>query len=108
MDGLANTPKPPYYAVIFTSIRTDNTEGYHDTAEKMQEYVSRQPGYLGMESVKEGEKEITVSYWQSIEDIMAWKKQVEHQEAQRLGQEKWYRDYRVRIARIEHDYGSTG
>jgi len=97
-------PIPPYYAVIFSSHRTDGDNGYAEMAERMAELAAQQPGYLGMESAREG-LGITVSYWESLEAIRNWKKNAEHQEAQRLGHQQWYSSFRVRIAKVEREYG---
>lgn len=104
MSDIANTPKPPYYAVIFSSHRTDGDNGYAEMAERMAELAAQQPGYLGMESAREG-LGITVSYWESLEAICNWKQNAEHQEAQRLGHQQWYSSFRVRIAKVEREYG---
>lgn len=104
MSEIANTPKPPYYAVIFSSHRTDGDNGYAEMAERMAELAAEQPGYLGMESARES-LGITVSYWESLEAIRNWKINAEHQEAQRIGRQQWYSSFRVRIAKVERDYG---
>ena len=104
MSLIANTPEPPYYAVIFTSHRTEGDNGYSEVAEKMVELASRQPGFLGMESARE-DVGITVSYWADIESIKKWKENVEHKNARSLGHKKWYSSFKTRISRVESDYG---
>ncbi|EON91747.1 antibiotic biosynthesis monooxygenase [Marinobacter lipolyticus SM19] len=104
MSEISNTPKPPYYAVIFSSHRTDGDNGYAEIAERMAALAAEQPGYLGMESAREN-LGITVSYWESLEAIRNWKKNAEHQEAQRIGRQQWYSNFRVRIAKVEREYG---
>lgn len=101
---IAHTPAPPYYAVIFTSLRTEGDQGYAAMADLMDELAREQPGYLGIESARDG-LGITVSYWESPEAIMGWKENVKHAAAQRLGREKWYEQYHVRICKVERDYG---
>ena len=101
---IADTPDPPYYAVIFSSIRTDGDNGYAEMAEAMADLAARQPGYLGFESARQ-EVGITVSYWRDRDAIVAWKKNLEHLMAQRLGRGQWYQLYRVRVALVEGDYG---
>lgn len=101
---IANTPKPPYYAVIFTSLRTEVDDEYGLMAERMAELAAQQPGYLGHESARDGIG-ITVSYWQSLDDIRNWKKVAEHLEAQRKGIKQWYSSYKTRICLVERDYG---
>ena len=103
MNPIAHTPAPPYYAVIFTSLRTDGDTGYGAMAERMVELAALQPGYLGLESARETVG-ITVSYWADLESIRAWKANAEHLDAQRLGHQKWYAAFKVRIAKVERDY----
>ena len=107
MDRIADTPKAPYYAVIFTSLKSGDSEGYTDTAERMLELAREQPGFLGVESARE-ELGITVSYWKDLESIKRWKAHAEHREAQRMGKQKWYSNYKTRIALVERDYGKDG
>jgi heme-degrading monooxygenase HmoA len=101
--------QPPYYAVVFTSRRTDvDSAGYSRTAARMEELAREQPGFLGIESARgEDGVGITVSYWQSREAIAAWKRHVEHLSAQAAGRRQWYASYRLRIARVETDYDFT-
>ena len=99
----ANTPKPPYYAVIFTSLKIDEDRGYNAMSEKMVALVQKQEGFLGFESARE-DLGITVSYWRDEPSILAWKAQLAHQEAQKSGKERWYTDYKIRIAKVERDY----
>lgn len=105
---IAETPAPPYYAVIFTSLRTDYAEGYAVTADRMVELATGQPGYLGYESVRDPNTGlgITVSYWKDEESIRAWKRNAEHLEAQRNGRTHWYAAYKIRICKIERAYGA--
>jgi heme-degrading monooxygenase HmoA len=101
---IANTPNPPYYAVIFTSIRTEIEEDYNLTAIKMVEMAQEQEGYLGHESARE-DLGITVSYWQNLDAIKNWKMNIDHLLAQKLGKSKWYAAYKTRICLVERDYG---
>ena len=104
MTILANTPKPPYYAVIFTSVRTAGDNGYGEAANRMIELAEQQPGYLGAESARE-DVGITVSYWADLESIKNWKANTEHREAQKTGRKLWYESFKVRISKVERDYG---
>ena len=92
-----------YYAVIFTSTRTEVEAGYAEMATKMVELAKAQPGYIGMESAR-SEIGITVSYWESLEAIRNWKANMEHLEAQEKGKTTWYKNYKVRIAKVEREY----
>lgn len=104
MTLLAKTPSPPYYAVIFTSVRTAGDNGYGEVADRMVTLAEQQPGFLGMESARE-EVGVTVSYWQDLDSIKQWKQNVEHLGAQKMGREQWYETFKVRIAKVERDYG---
>jgi heme-degrading monooxygenase HmoA len=104
MSESATTPTLPYYAVIFTSHRTEGDNGYGEMAARMAELAARQPGFLGMESARDNVG-ITVSYWADLASIKAWKAHAEHLIAQERGREIWYSEYKIRIARVEEDYG---
>ena len=101
---IAKTPPPPYYAVIFTSLRTEVDEGYGDMADRMVELAAAQPGFLGVESARSG-LGITVSYWESLEAIRNWKMNAEHLIAQQLGRKQWYSEFQTRICKVEREYG---
>ena len=102
----AQTPEPPYYAVIFTNQRTAGDEGYEDTAERMAMLATEQPGYLGRESVRGADgMGITVSYWSSEEAIACWRKHAEHSLAREQGRKRWYGQFNVRVAKVERAYG---
>src|SRR5687768_11186402 len=100
---LANTPPPPYYAVIFSSTRTEFDEGYADTATRMVELARQQPGFLGIESARESVG-ITVSYWDTEDAIRNWHANAEHQLAQREGYRVFYQSFRLRVAKVERAY----
>ena len=101
---ISSTPKPPYYAVIFTSLRTEVDNGYNAMAERMIDLAAQQEGFLGIESARE-EVGITVSYWRDLEAIKLWKEHSEHRIAQEKGRQLWYSNFRVRVSRVERDYG---
>jgi heme-degrading monooxygenase HmoA len=103
MSQIAQTPPPPYYAVIFTSVRAEGDLGYSVMATAMLELATQQPGYLGVESARD-DVGITVSYWENLESIRQWKTNVDHQLAQKTGRDIWYRCYATRIAKVERDY----
>lgn len=104
ISTIANTPVPPYYAVVFTSTLNKRSIGYADMADKMVELASRHAGFLGIESARE-DVGITVSYWSDLAAIKKWKANVDHLHAQKFGREKWYSEFKVRIAKVERDYG---
>jgi heme-degrading monooxygenase HmoA len=99
--------RPPYYAVIFASQRNAHDEaGYGDSAQQMVELAQRQPGYLGVESTRGADGfGITVSYWQTEEAILAWRRHLEHTAIRERGRSDWYDRYELRVARVERGYG---
>ena len=109
MEGtLAETPEPPYYAVIISSLRSEGDRGYAEMAQRMVALAAGQPGFLGVESARGADGlGITVSYWANEEAIAAWKAHAEHQPAQEAGKRTWYDDYRVRVAKVVRAYGKS-
>ena len=103
MVHIAQTPEPPYYAVIFTSLRTDIEDGYSDMSARMLELAKKQPGFLGVESARQ-QVGITVSYWVDLEAIKQWRDHPEHRKAQKHGRDKWYDAFKVRVVRVEKEY----
>jgi heme-degrading monooxygenase HmoA len=101
MSGIAKTPEPPYYAVIFASKRTKVDSGYGKMADKMVELASQQKGFLGVESARDEELGITVSYWDSLESIKNWKENSAHRIAQDKGKKEWYKNFSLRVCLVE-------
>ncbi len=99
----AAMPAPPYYAVIFTSVRTEADNGYAQTDDKVLELARQQPGFLGFESAR-NEIGISVSYWKDLESIRDWKENTTHREAQERAR-AWYKSFRVRVCKVEREYG---
>jgi heme-degrading monooxygenase HmoA len=98
---IARTPEPPYVAVIFTTLRAEGSDDYGAMADRMVELAQRRPGYLGHESVRQPDGwGITVSYWSDAAAAGAWRAEAEHREAQRLGRERFYRNYALRVAEV--------
>jgi len=99
---ITRTPQPPYVAVIFTSLHPEAADGYGEVAGRMLQLAEEQPGYLGHESVRQPDGwGITVSYWKDVKAAQAWKANAEHGEAQRLGRERFYGAYALRVAAVE-------
>jgi heme-degrading monooxygenase HmoA len=92
------------YAVIFTARIRELDSAYRDTAERMRELATNEYGCTGFTSVTEGDLELAVSYWDSLEQIAAWKQDAEHLSAQSFGREVWYRMYSVQVVEILREY----
>lgn len=97
---------PPYYAVIFTTVRTEVEEGYSETAKEMEVLAAQQKGFLGIEHARSN-LGITISYWDSLDAIALWKQDIAHTVAREKGREKWYQQYQLRICKVERSYGFT-
>jgi heme-degrading monooxygenase HmoA len=102
----ASTPKPPYYAVIFSSQRTAQGEAdYEAAATRMFDLVQQQPGFLGAESTRDAEGfGITVAYFDSEENIKRWRNHEEHAATRERGKREWYEHFEVRVAKVERAY----
>lgn len=98
-----DTDFTPYYAVIFTSIQTEKTEGYSEMAEQMENLAKDQKGFIGIDSARDA-LGITVSYWESLEAIQLWKQHTDHLVAQKKGIQNWYAYYNVKICKVEREY----
>lgn len=104
--SFAKLPSPPYYAVIFSALRTAGDAGYGETAGQMAQLAATMPGYLGIESARNADGfGITVSYWESEAAIAHWKADMDHRAARELGRSRWYEHYELRIAKVERAYG---
>lgn len=96
----------PYYAVIFTSTRTEGDNGYNEMAELMETLAKKQNGFMSIDSAR-NTVGITVSYWKSLEAIKNWKQQTDHVVAQQKGIKDWYSWYNVKICKVEREYEFT-
>jgi heme-degrading monooxygenase HmoA len=104
----ASLPAPPYYAVVFTSVRTAGENGYGDRAEQMLKLAADQPGFLGVDSARGADGlGITVSYWRDEESIAGWRAHVDHALTRAHGREHWYESFAVHVAKVERAYGFT-
>lgn len=99
--------KPPVYVVIFRARVRRFDEQYSAMAARMRDLALSEFGCLEFHAVTEGEEEVALSYWPSMDSIKAWKSHPEHVEAQRLGRERWYASYSVQIAQIGREYRVT-
>jgi len=97
----------PYVAVIFTStLAFEHQEEYSQWAERMIDLAKTQPGFISIVSARDSETRfgISVSYFKDEESVKKWKAVHEHQEAQKLGKEKFYSEYSVKVAKVYREY----
>lgn len=105
MSRFAPMPDPPYYAVIFSNQISDTPEGYAQMADTMAELAENIPGYIGRETARDADGfAVTVSYWETEAAIKQWREHAKHQLAQKLGKDRWYDHYSLRVAKIERQY----
>lgn len=103
MSDIAQTPEPPYYAVMFTSVRTKDDHGYAATAQRMLTLAEQQKGFLGYESARHDLFGISVSYWESLEAIKSWREHPKHRQVQSMA-DQWYAKSCIRICKVERSY----
>ena len=98
---IAETPEPPYVAVIFTSVQSSDTEGYLEATERLEALVGQQPGFLGVESARGADGlGITISYWADQAAVRAWRQDEAHTAARDRGRQQWYDRFTVRVAEV--------
>ncbi|MFF4379118.1 antibiotic biosynthesis monooxygenase family protein [Kitasatospora sp. NPDC001547] len=98
--------EPPYYAVVFTSVRTQDQSGYGETSARMEELVKDIPGFLGMDHAQNpGGLSITVGYFRDAEALTEWRTNAEHRVAQQRGRADWYQGYTLHVAKVERSHG---
>jgi heme-degrading monooxygenase HmoA len=107
-DAPVEAFEPPYYAVVFTTVRTDDQSGYRETNARMEELVKDVPGYLGMDHAQNpGGLGITVAYFRDADALTQWRTNAEHQAAQKRGRDSWYDSYTLHVAKVERSHGFT-
>ena len=94
------------YAVIFRATVARLDEDYLATAQRMRELALGEYGCVDFVTAHEGDQEIAISYWESEEQILAWRGNPEHLQAQERGREHWYSEYCVEVVEVQRAYGS--
>ena len=94
------------YAVIFRA-KVKKLDGqYSVMAKNMRDLAMSQYGCTEFTSCTEGDEEIAISYWPSLEHIKTWKNDADHLVAQSLGKEKWYETYTIQVVEIKREYSA--
>lgn len=96
-------PQKNYYAVIFSSTKSDDLEGYKEMDELTMKLAQEQAGFLGYESVNNANTGIFISYWESMDAINIWRKNSTHLMAKTKA-EQWYKRYLSQICKVEHSH----
>ncbi|WP_423606216.1 antibiotic biosynthesis monooxygenase [Sphingomonas sp. MS122] len=99
-------PRAGQVAVIFISQRTrEDAEGYAAAAEAMGALAATQPGYAGIESIRDSDGlGVTISYWADDASAAAWRDDPEHARIRELGRALWYDWYVLEVTRVERGY----
>lgn len=107
MAFVSKTPRPPYFAVVFTSVNADVDHSEHtEMYGRMLELAQGYAGFLGIEPARNPDGTgVAVVYWKDRESITAFARDPAHMVAKRKGREIWYRNYFTRICQVERDYG---
>ncbi|MET9230836.1 antibiotic biosynthesis monooxygenase [Lentzea sp. NPDC003310] len=104
-DAPVEAFEPPYYAVVFSTVRTQDQDGYSETNDRMEELVRDIPGYLGMDHAQNpGGLGITVGYFRDADALTQWRTNLEHRAAQQRGRENWYETYSLHVAKVERSH----
>jgi heme-degrading monooxygenase HmoA len=97
----------PHVVCIFRSVRSDHADDeYEEWSNRMDRLVVTAPGYIGHTSFRDSAtgRGVTISYFSSMADLVAWKQVPEHLEAQALGRSAFYREYEIEVAEIVRHY----
>ena len=95
------------YAVIFRAKIAELDSEYSAVAKQMRDLAINKYGCREFTSCTEGSREIAISYWDTEEQIKAWKQDVDHLSAQNKGHSKWYSSYTVQVAEVVRAYSSN-
>lgn len=77
------------YVVIFRASIKQLDEDYSATATAMRELAFAKYHCQSFHALTENGEEIALSYWECLEDIAAWRQDLQHQAAQKQGMAKW-------------------
>jgi heme-degrading monooxygenase HmoA len=86
--------------VIFKATIADFDDEYACTVVRLKELAFNKYGCQNFVSVTQGDQEIAISYWQSMQQIRDWKNDPEHKHAQNMGRDKWYKSFNVEICEV--------
>jgi len=96
-------------AVIFEATPLpDRTGAYLDAAAKLRPLLAELDGFVSIErfeSLTQPGKLLSLSFWRDEAAVAAWRNMPEHRAIQKLGRERIFADYRLRVAEVMRDYG---
>ena len=100
---IISTPPTPYFAVIFTSILDEHDPEYFRMNDMLRQQAEKLDGFLGEDSAR-NDYGISISYWKDLDSIQQWRQNADHQWAKQKGRKDFYKEYKIRIARVERKY----
>ena len=100
---IISTPPTPYFAVIFTSILDEHDPEYFRMNDMLRQQAEKLDGFLGEDSAR-NDYGISISYWKDLDSIQQWRQNADHQWAKQKGRKNFYKEYKIRIARVEREY----
>ena len=104
MSRIAQTPEPPYFAVIAPAVLRPKVAGYAEAAARLLAIAPAQPGFLGIEACVEDGFAMAVSYWRSLDAIETWRSHARHLAAKQAARTRWFDAYITRIAQVQRVY----
>ena len=76
---------------------------------RMYELATQMPGFISYKDFTAADGEsVSLVEFESVDTLLAWREHPEHQEAQRLGREQFFTEYRIQIGTPSRTYRFPG
>jgi heme-degrading monooxygenase HmoA len=96
-------------AVIFEVIpKEEQKHVYFDIAATLKPLLEQVDGFISVErfqSLTDPAKILSLSFWRDEASVHEWRTLEMHRLAQATGRETVFKDYRLRVANVNRDYG---
>jgi heme-degrading monooxygenase HmoA len=88
--------------VFRTRLRSENEAEYREWAARIHALAETMPGFISHKTFQadDGER-VTIVEFESEEAQAAWRNHPEHSKAQRLGREKFYSEYELKVCELK-------
>ena len=92
--------------VVFRArLKSGIGKDYEETDARMAALAASMPGFVSYTPCTSANGEdVAIVEFESHESVAAWKAHPEHREAQRLGRERWFDEYRITVCDAVRDY----
>ena len=98
-------------AVIFEVWPKDGERsGYLDLAATLRPILEQHDGFISIErfeSLTTPGKMLSISFFRDEESVKAWRNIEQHRAAQKMGRNKFFENYRLRVASVIRDYSMS-